>query len=62
MGTIEKLTAVVGTLKNLFSDKGELRGFDDWDSLIGCVVTLENIIAEFQTAYTTAGEEKTAEE
>lgn len=42
----ETIRAVIGTLKALFSDKGELKGFGDWDALIGCVMALENIAAE----------------
>ena len=49
MNYIETITAVIRTLKTLFQDKGELRGFDDWDSLIGCVVALENISQALQS-------------
>lgn len=57
---IETITAIIETLKRLFADKGELKGFDDWDSLIGCVMALENIRAELQSIETV--EETTAEE
>lgn len=39
----EKILAVIHTLKGLFADKAELVGFDDWDKLIGCIITLENL-------------------
>lgn len=39
----EKILAVINTLKGLFAEKSELVGFDDWDKLIGCIITLENL-------------------
>lgn len=39
----ETLMAVINTLKGLFANKSELVGFDDWDKLIGCIITLENL-------------------
>jgi len=39
----EKLLAVSQTLRTLFAEKSELVGFDDWDKLIGCIITLENL-------------------
>lgn len=57
---IQTITAIIETLKRLFADKGELKGFDDWDSLIGCVMALENIRAELQS--NKMAEETTAEE
>ena len=44
----EQIQAVVAQLKDLFTDKNELRGFDDWDRLIGCVMTLEQVIRGLQ--------------
>lgn len=46
---IETLQAVSENLKELFEDKGELRGFHDWDVLIGCVIALERVIVTLQT-------------
>ena len=39
----EQLKAVIQTLQKLFSDKGELKGLNDWDRLIGCIIILERI-------------------
>lgn len=55
----QTIDAVIETLKRLFADKGELKGFDDWDSLIGCVMALENIKAELQSNETEAEENTT---
>lgn len=40
----ETLQAVVSQLRRLFADKNELKGFDDWDAMVGCVMTLESLI------------------
>ena len=40
----ETLQAVVVQLRKLFADKNELKGFDDWDALVGCVMALESLI------------------
>lgn len=42
----ETLMSVIQTLYGLFENKAELRGFDDWDRLIGCVVALQNVVNE----------------
>ena len=55
MNNAETLIAVVKQLRELFSDKGELKGFDDWDAFLGCV----NAIGEVAKALS---EEETAEE
>lgn len=39
----ETLMDVVQTLRSLFTDKAELKGFSDWDKFIGCVILLEQI-------------------
>ena len=44
LGTLQKVTA---TLKSLFAEKGELKGFDDWDAFIGCIIVLEQMINSF---------------
>lgn len=46
--SIQTLMAVVNQLKSLFADKGELKGFNDWDSFVGCVIALERVIQELQ--------------
>lgn len=43
MGNQETILAVISTLKSLFADKHELRGFDDWDAFLGCVMALEGV-------------------
>ena len=45
----ETIKAVIVTLKSLFANKGELKGFNDWDAMIGCVVALENIVQKLQS-------------
>lgn len=45
MGNQETILAVISTLKSLFADKHELRGFDDWDAFLGCVMALEGVSA-----------------
>jgi len=39
----ESLYSVISTLCGLFEDKAELRGFNDWDKFVGCIMTLEQI-------------------
>lgn len=39
----ETLIAVIQTLCGLFEDKAELRGFNDWDKFVGCIMALEQI-------------------
>lgn len=39
----EALKAVIQTLQNLFANKGELKGLNDWDRLIECIIILERI-------------------
>lgn len=50
----KKISDVIHTLTVLFADKDRLVGFADWDALIGCVMTLQNVnnmlIAEEQVA------------
>ena len=42
----ETLLAVITQLKDLFKDKAELKGFDDWDAFIGCIIALEQIAGQ----------------
>ena len=42
----ETLLLVIKQLKDLFKDKAELNGFDDWDTFIGCIIALEKIAAQ----------------
>lgn len=57
MGNAETLAAVVNQLRELFLDKSELKGYDDWDRFLGCV----NAIAQVAEALAKETEE-TAEE
>lgn len=45
---INSINSVIEQLKALFADKGELRGLDDWDHLIGCIVVLQQVAQELQ--------------
>ena len=50
MDTKETLLAVIKQLKDLFKDKAELKGFDDWDTFIGCIIALEQIAVQPEEA------------
>lgn len=39
----EMLLVIAQTLRDTFADKNSLEGFDDWDKLIGCVISLEQL-------------------
>ena len=45
----QTIIAVISTLKSLFKSKHELRGFDDWDAFLGCVMALEGVAESLQT-------------
>lgn len=49
MDAVQILTTVAEQLKSLFADKSELKGFDDWDVLIGCIVGINQVIQELQS-------------
>lgn len=57
MDAIQTLTVVASQLKTLFADKSELKGFDDWDALIGCIVGINQVIDELQQQETPKAEE-----
>ena len=42
----EKIRAVIQTIHDLFAEKSELKGIDDWDRLIGCIMTLQSVANE----------------
>lgn len=52
MDLLGTLQAVNATLKNLFANKNELRGYDDWNALIGCVIVLDQLIGSFSNLKT----------
>lgn len=39
----ETLTAIIQTLCGLFEDKAELRGINDWDKFIECIIALQQM-------------------
>lgn len=39
----EILLMIAQTLRDTFADKNSLDGFEDWDRIIGCVITLEKL-------------------
>ena len=43
MSEHEIIGLCIAELKSLFEKDGQLRGFDDWDRLIGIVMTLEKV-------------------
>ena len=43
MDNAETLITVAKQLRELFAEKSELKGFDDWDRLIGCIITIQNV-------------------
>lgn len=43
MNNAEKLFAVISELEALFADKAELRGLNDWDAYIGCLLALKQV-------------------
>lgn len=53
----QTLTAIIHTLKSLFAEKNELKGFDDWDAFIGCIIALEGVASGLEKP-----SEETAEE
>ena len=48
MDKAQNIRAVAQELKNLFADKAELRGFNDWYTLIGCITLLEQTAGELE--------------
>lgn len=45
---VQKLSAVIFNLRNLFRDKDRLVGVDDWDNYLGCLCVLEEIANSLQ--------------
>ena len=44
----QKIQQIYLALRGLFKDKSELKGVDDWDTLIGILMALEQVGAELQ--------------
>ena len=53
------ILAVIQQLRNIFLNKSDLRGYDDWDAFFGCINALENVAAALAEE---PQEENTAEE
>ena len=51
----ETLIDVIRTLCGLFEDKAELRGFNDWDKFVGCIVALEHVVQRARGYFECAG-------
>lgn len=52
MDLLATLQAIDSTLRNLFADKNELKGYEDWNALIGCVILLDKLIESFSNLKT----------
>lgn len=48
MEKAQTIMAVIQTLRGLFTDKDCLKGIEDWDKFIGCILLLEKVSAEIQ--------------
>ena len=46
----QTLRQVVQNLRALFKSKDRLVGIDDWDNFLGCIIALEGIVADLNTA------------
>ena len=43
MENAETLIAAIKQLREIFVDKSELRGFDDWDRFFGCINAIQKV-------------------
>lgn len=48
MDNAETLIAVIQQLRNIFLEKSELKGYDDWDSFFGCINAIERVANALQ--------------
>lgn len=48
MEEARNIRAVTNELRGLFANKGDLRGFNDWSSLIWCVTLLEQTAGQLE--------------
>lgn len=46
MSTSETIIAVIHQLREIFLEKHELKGYDDWNAFFGCINALEKIVEE----------------
>lgn len=54
---IQAVEAVSSTIRSLFADKGELKGYGDWDAIVGCVITLNQVANALREMQDTPQEE-----
>ena len=64
MENAQTLKAVIQQLRNIFLDKHELKGYDDWDSFFGCINAIESVAQDLESAeeQVESTEENTVEE
>lgn len=43
MDNANTLMAVIQQLRELFLEKGELKGYDDWDRFFGCINAIQQV-------------------
>ena len=43
MENAETLIAVVQQLREIFLEKSELKGYDDWDKFFGCINAIQKV-------------------
>lgn len=62
MNNSEKLLAVISQLRGIFLEKGELKGYDDWDAFFGCINAIEDVAESLGQAETAQEEENNPKE
>ena len=64
MKSAETLFAVIQQLREIFLNKSELKGYDDWDSFFGCINAIERVAQDMESAeeQVESTEENTVEE
>lgn len=48
MSNSETLFAVIKQLREIFIDKAELSGYDDWDRFFGCINAIVNVASSLK--------------
>lgn len=56
MTNSQKITQIIMALRELFKSKDRLVGIDDWDTLIGILMLLEEVKSSLQEEKPTEGE------
>ena len=44
MGNAETLVLVIQQLREIFLEKSELKGYDDWDRFFGCINAIQQVV------------------